>query len=378
MKKALLIAPKSSVIELFCSANISALKELGFSVCCASNFSDSEHSGAVREKLASEGVGTADFPFERASFIKNRKVIPLLRKYLREERFDIVHCNTETGGFLTYLASGKGDGTKYVYTPHGFSFYKGSSLLSRVVYKNIDRAICRRMAANIAINKEELECMRSWNAKTAFFSHGIGVDTLEIAAAKPDRAAKRRELGIPEDAFLVLSVGELNENKNHETVMRAVAGLEDTGVYYLICGEGKLRGYLTEAAERLGIADRVIMPGFRYDMPEIFRIADVFAFMSVHEGLAVSLMQAMAARLPAVVSEIRGNVDLIEDNRGGFLISEPHDEGECGKKLERLIKDKELRERFGAFNEKKVLEFSRENVRKEIKEIYRSVLERDE
>ena len=378
MRKALLIAPKSTVIELFCSANIGALKELGFSVCCASNFSDSEHSASVRERLASEGIGTADFPFERASFIKNRRVIPLLRKYFREERFDAVHCHTETGGLLTYLASGKRDGTKYIYTPHGFSFYKGSSLLSRVVYKNMDRAICGRMDANIAINKEELECMRSWNAETAFYTHGIGVDVGEIASAKPDCAGKRRELGIKEDAFLVLSVGELNENKNHETVMRAVAGLDNKNVFYLICGEGPLRGRLTEAAGRLGIRDRVIMPGFRYDMPEIYRIADAFAFMSVHEGLAVSMMQAMAARLPAVVSRIRGNVDLIEENRGGFLISDPHDAAACGVKLERLINDKELRESFGAFNEKKVRDFSLKNVQKELLDIYRAVLGRDE
>jgi glycosyltransferase involved in cell wall biosynthesis len=126
------------------------------------------------------------------------------------------------------------------------------------------------------------------------------LNTKKFASVKIDKSAKRKELGLPEDAFVVFSVGELNKNKNHEIVIKALARLNNSKIYYVICGQGPLESYLIDEANRLGLGNRVKLLGFRSDVDEICKAADIFAFSSFREGLSVSLMEAMAAGLPVV------------------------------------------------------------------------------
>ena len=127
---------------------------------------------------------------------------------------------------------------------------------------------------------------------------GIGVDVKKISSMQVDQAKKRAELGIPQDAFVFISVGELNENKNHSTVIRALAKADIANSYYLICGEGKLKQQHFELVQKLGISEKVKLLGFRTDVSEILRACDCFVFPSFREGLSVSLMEAMATGLP--------------------------------------------------------------------------------
>ena len=116
----------------------------------------------------------------------------------------------------------------------------------------------------------------------------------------------------------------MTKNKNHTTILKALAMLKDKPeyetMYYLICGRGDQREALEKEAASLGIASHVRFLGYRHDVPELNICSDVFAFMSFREGMPVALMEAMSCGLPAVCSRIRGNTDLIEDGVDGLLV----------------------------------------------------------
>lgn len=370
MKKALLLAPMSSVHERFNVTNIKALKDLGYEIHLAANFSLCEHDINYKDEMLKDGIVIHDISFSRGSLLKNLKTIPQIKELLKKEKFDIVHCHTETGGILTRLSEPADKNAKYIYTPHGMSFYKGSSLKSQLIYRPIEKWICSKMNANLAMNSEEFEVLKNWNPDTAKFVHGVGLDTDIIKHIDIDTNQKRRELGIPEDAQMVLSIGELNDNKNHQVVIKALSELKNDNVYYLICGEGEKRQYLTDLAAENSFADRLILTGYRYDVKEILKTADLFVFPSFHEGLPVSVMEAMAAGLPVICSEIRGNVDLIKTGEGGILCNLESVE-DFKNAIEKLLTDKNSASEMGIFNLENIEKFSLNEVKDEIEKIYK-------
>ena len=125
----------------------------------------------------------------------------------------------------------------------------------------------------------------------------------------------RKEFGIPLDAKVVLSVGEVNKNKNHKVGIEALAKLNDPDVYYVICGRGPLVEAHKELAKEFGVGDRVILTGYRTDVADFYKMADIFLFPSFREGLPVAVMEAMASGLPVIATRIRGNVDLLPESR---------------------------------------------------------------
>lgn len=369
MKKALLLAPMSSVHERFNIANIGALSELGYEIHLAANFSIDDHAKSYKEECQKKGIIIHGFPFSRHSLKKNIKYVTDIKQLLRNESFDIVHAHTETGGLLLRLSLQSNHSSKYIYTAHGMSFYKGSSVKSQMVYKPIEKFICSKMDRNIAINDEEYEYLKSWNKDTAVYIHGAGFDIGAIETALPD-TAKKSELGIPVDRKMILSVGELNENKNHQVIIKAISGIPaEKRPTLLICGEGEKRDELIRLAEQFHCRDFLFMPGYRYDMPEIFKSADLFVFPSYHEGLSFSLMQAMAAELPVICTRIRGNTDLIDENKGGYFCS-PDDPESVKKAIVDLMDNEIVCKRFGDYNHRKVQLFALQNVKRELRELY--------
>ena len=370
MKKVLLIAPMCSVIERFCEANFRALSENGCALEVAANFECCEHDREYRKTLDGGGIRTHQIPFSRASLLSNLKNVKEIKRILREGGYSLVHCHTETGGILTRLAMKADKNAKYIFTPHGMSFYEGSSLKSRMIYKPIEKWICGKMSGNIAINRGEDAVLRKWNEKTAYFTSGIGLDLAKIEEAREGAEEIRNELAIPENARLFLSVGELNDNKNHATIIEVLSSLGDD-IYYVICGEGEKRDALLSLAREKGMDGRVILTGYRYDVKRFYFAADLFLFPSYHEGLPVSLCEAMAAGLPVVCSRIRGNTDLIEN---GALMSAPDDADGFKTAVATLLENADLMAAEGAKNKEKIKAFSVDSVAEELTKIYKEVL----
>ena len=191
----------------------------------------------------------------------------------------------------------------------------------------------------------------------------------------PVWAKKRSELGIPLDSFLLISVGELNANKNNAVIISAIEKLHNRNIHYILCGIGEKQTELQEQADKVGLHGNVHFLGFRNDVKELYETADCFVMPSFREGLSRSIMEAMASGLPCVVSKIRGNVDLIENGVGGYLCN-PNDAQDFSDALAKLTVDESLRMDMARRNLEAIKQYDVHVVEDEIRDIYEEVLGR--
>jgi glycosyltransferase EpsD len=314
-------------------------------------------------------------PIERSPYkINNLKAYKTLKKIIQTEQFDIVHCHTPMGGIIARLSANKlrKNGTKVIYTAHGFHFFKGAPLINWLIYYPVERLFAKFTDILITINQEDYARAQKFKAGKVVYIPGVGIDTNKYAPVETDKAEKRRELGIPENSFVMLSVGELSKRKNQEVIIKAIAKLNNTDIQYLICGEGSLVEYLKRLAATLGIEKQVQLLGFRRDIAEICQACDSFVFPSLQEGLPVALMEAMAGGMPVVCSDIRGNTDLIQNGKGGIMVK-PNDVEGFANAIGKLIQNKELQRAMRAANLKTIKSFDLSAIIKDMEALYMEV-----
>ena len=258
-----------------------------------------------------------DIPFERNPFKPgNIKAYKELKKIIDECNYDIIHCHTPVGAMLTRLAAqeARKKGSKVFYTAHGFHFYNGAPLINWLAYYPVEKWLARKTDVLITITREDYQRAQEFKAGRVEYVPGVGVDINRFQKGSTEKAsALRAELGIPSDAKVLLSVGEVNANKNHKVIIEVLPDFP--GVWYVLCGRGPLIDEHRKLAESLGVSDRVIMTGYRTDVVDFYSMADIFVFPSLREGLPVALMEAMATELVCVASRSRGTDDLLEGSK---------------------------------------------------------------
>lgn len=378
MKRALMLAPMGSVHRRFNLANINALQALGYNVELCANFENGDgpeiHNSAYVEQCQQNGIVAHSIPFARHSLTGSLKCLPRLKELLAAGQYDLVHTHTETGGLLLKLAHGVKGRSKFCYTPHGMSFWKGSDMKSQLIYRPLERWICSGMDMNLGMNMEEVSNLMRWNNHTATYVHGIGLNIARMQYPSRTTEDVRMEFGLAEREKFIISIGELDDNKNHITVIRALGKLGREDFKYVICGVGPNRDVLLNEAASLGLKKQVILAGYRSDIADILNAADIFVFPSFHEGLPVSALEAMACGLPVIASDIRGNVDIIREEDNGYLFA-PEDVDALAQKIALLMDNPDKRKAMGRRNLEIVKDFSLEAVTEELKGIYRRVLE---
>lgn len=320
-----------------------------------------------------------NIPFERMPWKpKNWTSYKMLKKIIDEGEYDIIHCHTPVGAMIARLAalSARKKGTRVIYTAHGFHFFKGAPLINWLLFYPAEWLLAPVTDVLITINREDhARALKRLHAKRIEYVPGVGIDTHKFRNLVLDREEKRKTLGYGNDDFLILTVAEMTPNKNHITVLKALALLKDTeefrNIHYLICGRGEMWASLEQSAKELEIADHVNFLGYRSDAPELYRSCDLFAFMTFREGLSVALMEAMSSAMPIACTKIRGNTDLIEDGVSGvFVENTPEATAEAFLKLYR---EPEYRKALGAAASERALLFDNKAVHRQVKEIYLSV-----
>lgn len=314
-----------------------------------------------------------NIPFERFPVKpQNLKSYKMLKNNIDDGEYDIIHCHTPVGAMLTRLAAldARKKGTKVFYTAHGFHFYKGAPLINWLLYYPVEKWLSRYTDVLITINKEDYKRAKTFKAKETYYVPGVGIDIDRFNTKNETNVREkiRKEFGIPVDATVLLSVGELNKNKNHRVVFQALSQLKNNNIYYIICGRGPLMQKYRDLAKSLGISDNIILTGYRTDVHRFYQTADIFVFPSYREGLPVSMIEAMYNHLPIICTNIRGSKDLAE-NSGNIIIDNP-DNANLFVQGIILLENAETRLEVGDYNREKANDYLLPMVIEQYKKIY--------
>ena len=361
------------VMNNFAMSAILAAKELGIDFTIANNMSMADR-GHFEQFCDTYGIRMVDVGFDRNPLSpKNIRAGKQLLALMKKEHYDIMHCNTPSGGMVGRLCAAKMRTPKVIYMAHGFHFWKGAPLKNWILYYPVERFLAHFTDRLITINREDYARagrFRYRKGGKAAYVPGVGID---IEKFRPDpgiRARKREELGIKDNETLVLSVGEVNENKNQRIIIEALAKLQRKDYKYVLCGTGPLEDKLKELAESLGVGGQVTFAGFRTDIRDFYQAADAFIISSYREGLSVSLMEAMSSDIPCIAGKIRGNEDLLPGSRLMFNVRDADALADAMRKAADPETAMEEKER----NRETLKQFSMEKAVAAMREIYEEVI----
>lgn len=322
MKLALIITTVSGFVPQFEMNHVQILQKLGYEVHYASNF-HIPHYGIDNRRLEGSGIIPHQIDFVRSPFRfgKNFRAYRQIQTLLKEIPFDLIHCHTPMGGVLGRLAvkSIRKKQIRVIYTAHGFHFFCGAPIWNWLLYYPIERWLARETDVLITINQEDYICAQRFRLRQGgkvWKVNGVGIDITSQYLNFAEQRKKREEMGLTKEEYVFLSVGELTKRKNHQVAIQAFAAIKELckqkKVKYFICGEGPERKKLTKLIQRYDLEKIVTLLGYRSDIKELLAISNCFLFPSKQEGLPVAVMEAMAAGLPCICSDIRGNRDLVE------------------------------------------------------------------
>ena len=291
-----------------------------------------------------------------------------LKSIIKNGHFDLVWTNEPVMGVVTRLAvqEARKRGTKVLYMVHGFHFYRGAPAINWMVYYPIEKIMAPKADCICTINQEDFARAQKMRVGKVEYIHGVGIDTSRLH--QNGQTDIRKELGLDERAFIVLSVGELNKNKNQQVIIKAIAKLNEPDAHYVLCGKGDQKDALESLAKELGVADRTHFLGYRRDVVDICSQANVFAMPSKREGLPVASLEAMYCGLPLITSNIRGLSDVMEDGVSGYMYL-PDDVEGFAEGIGTLKCDEELCRNMGKRNAIAVQPFCIEETKKEILEL---------
>lgn len=395
-KKVLIVASVASMIDQFIIPSIKLLQTMGYDVDVATNFEKgstctTEKIIELKKKLFDMDVNAYQIDFDRK--ITNLKGVLLAirqmngiikgirpsiygKKKHETGNYVFIHCHSPIGGVVSRLVARKNK-IKVIYTAHGFHFYKGAPLKNWMLFYPVEWLLSWITNTLITINKEDYErSKKHLHAKNVYYVPGIGIDIQKFSMGIFNHEEKRNELGFKYDDYVILSVGELNKNKNHQIIINALGDLvaenssDYARIHYAIAGKGDLADELRNLAIKKGISSQIHLLGFRTDIAHILQSVDAFALPSIREGLNVSLMEAIASGKQCLVSNIRGNKDLVISEDIGSLI-ETYDLEGWKTAITNVLKNKKLN---GMNKRTEVIQMiSADNISLKMKSIYSEV-----
>lgn len=371
MRKRILVTSTDLMMVQFLVPHINNLAENGFEVEIACS-DVGGRMDEIRSKLEGHvsAVHTVRLVRSPAS-PANLKGYGDMKKIIEAGRYDIIWTNEPVMGVVTRLAARRARrrGAKVLYMVHGFHFYIGAPKINWLVYYPVERFASRFCDEIVTINREDYKRAKKMHAPKVAYIHGIGVNTDRLQR-KENQSNIRREMGLKDNDFLLLSIGELNENKNHKVILRALGRLHDRKIHYIICGKGDRLNALQALAEEQKIRENVHFLGYRTDVMDICSQADAFAFPSYREGLGLAALEAMYCGLPLITSNVRGLVDIMDNGASGYLCA-PDDAAAFAEGIAKLKADPELRKQMGTKNQETVKPYCVEHTKQEVLELFK-------
>ena len=298
--------------------------------------------------------------------------IARLRTLLASGRFDVVHAHSPAPASQARLlvrAMPPRDRPAFVYTEHNVWDSHGRAT------RTANAATFGLNDATIAVSGEVRDSMPSrWRSATRVVVHGIDVDA--VRAGRDDRDQVRAELGIGPSELLAVTVANFRPPKGYPDLFEAarLVGEQDLPVRFAVVGQGPMADELTARHAALGLGSRLQILGYRPDAPRITAAADLFVLASHHEGLPVAVMEAFAAGVPVVATDVGGLSEAVREGESGRLVA-PRRPDLLADAIAALAVDEAARSRLAQGAAATASRFSAQRSEAEIEEVYRRAID---
>ncbi len=289
----------------------------------------------------------------------------------------IVHTHSSKAGILGRWAARAAGAEVIVHSIHGFGFTPGQPGPVRGLFILAERLTARITDAFIAVSRANLEEGSRRGLfdpdRATLIRSGFVLDDF----ARPGRtpAEVRRELGLAEDAPVVLMVACFKSQKAPADFVRMAARVAPMmpTARFLAAGDGELRGEMERAVAAAGLGDRILLLGWRRDIPDLMRAADVLVLTSRWEGLPRVVPQAMAAGKPVVATAVDGTPEVVIEGVTGHLVA-PGDTAAMADRVAALLRDPARAREMGREGRQRVAEFDAGLMVRRQEELYRRLL----
>lgn len=369
MKKVLFTATVDSHIKSFHLPYLKYFKDIGYEVHVATNsggplpYCDIKHA----------------VPFERKPIkLGNVKSIGQLKKIIDAEHYDIVHTHTPMGAAITRIATAKARkkfGTRVIYTAHGFHFFKGARIQNWIMFYPVEKILAYFTDTIITINQEDYEIAKNRFKSDVQYVAGVGIDPAKFnfKMIKADKTALRKSIGLTDADFVVIFPAELSNRKRQIWLIDALKDVisMQQNIHLLLPGADSLNGKVQNFINELGLQKNIHTLGFRCDIPELLMISNLAVSSSSQEGLPVNIMEAMYVGLPLIVTDCRGNRDLVTNGLNGYVISN-NDKNDIAQKLSALYLNQDLRISMGITSQGVVNNYLLDKIIDDMTKIYQS------
>lgn len=320
MKKVLYITTVSRTINAFLVPHINMLLDNGYKVDCACAIDK-----PIDKRLQSRGVKIFDIPFSRNPLgLGNLRAFNKLIDIQAINEYDIIHVHTPVASIYGRLLRFKFPKVKTIYTAHGYHFLEGGSKLGWIFYYPIERFMASLTSVTININKEDYEITKNQlKPEKCYLTNGVGVDLSKYKKLSNKQIRnKKKELGLKEEDFVVLNIAEINKNKNHSQLIKAIELLKDKypNIKVLCVGDGQALEKITKEIRVKGLEENIYLLGYREDINDLINISDIGILLSYREGLPRNLMELMACGRKVIATDIRGCRDIVCDETVGSLV----------------------------------------------------------
>lgn len=373
--KILFITTISNTVNAFLIPHIKMLIAQGHQVDVAYNIVQE-----VDPRLIEYGCRVFPVEFQRSPIEKdNYKAYKKIKKILHEEKYDLVHTHTPVASILSRFAGRSLPNTKFLYTAHGFHFFKGAPLINWLVYYNMEKIFARWTDGIITMNDEDYINALNLNKKKnlVFKTHGVGIDLRKFKQqSRETKYEIRQSYGYKEEAFILIYVAEMSDRKNQSLLIETMKILENKipNLKLLLVGEGDLLPLYKNRVKELNLEGNIEFLGYRKDIDKLMTLSDLAVSSSKQEGLPVNVMEAMATGLPLVVTGCRGNRDLVSNGDNGYVIKK-NSPSDFSKAIENLYISEERRTSFGLQSRILIKNYSIEAVSTELESIYKIFLQ---
>jgi glycosyltransferase involved in cell wall biosynthesis/ribosomal protein S18 acetylase RimI-like enzyme len=280
---------------------------------------------AVQEALRRNSIGVVDLDVIRREIrpIRDLKGLVRLRDFMRREGYGIVHTHTSKGGFVGRLAAWLAGVPVIVHTMHGIAVHELSPAWARFVNAALERLASRWCHRIVSVSEFHYRWALELNIcpprKIEAIPNGITPDT---PSGRLDPAELRSKIGVGPGELLILSSTRLAWDKGLQHLIEAAAMLPRGNPIYrvVIAGDGPARAGLEQMARARGVLDRVSFLGFREDVVDLLEAADVVVLPSLREGMSMSLLEAMAAGKPIIMTSIGSNREVAAHAEMALLV----------------------------------------------------------